>query len=263
MKVAALQLGLYPKHPEKAVDEAERQVRAASKKDARLICMPEHWLLSRVITSRDPILKRFGRLAKELDVFLNLGASFEKRPKGTWLTSHTISPVGVVISRQDKVHLYRRENREALPGSRFGLVEVDHFKVGVIVCHDLVFPETARTVTLMGAELLVVPSLIGAKGSQPWFTYLRARALENRVPIISPNICRPPGILGKSRIVDLRYDKKEHVMQLTEIKAGQLVKPLFAELDLGSNRFQRQERLRELIRSKAIDGLYAASRSAA
>jgi len=263
VKVAALQLGLYPNDSEKAAVEAELQARAAAKKEARLICMPEHWLLSRSIAGRDPILRRFERLAKELGVYLNLGANYEERKNGRWLTSHTLSPAGDIISRQDKVHLYRRENREALPGSRFGLVEVDGSKVGVLVCHDLVFPETSRTVTLMGAELLVVPSLIGTKGSEPWLIYLRARALENRVPIVSPNICLPPRILGKSCILDLRYDKKEHVMQLVEMKAGQLVKPLVAELNLKSNKRQRGERLRELLRSKAVDGLYAASRSAA
>jgi predicted amidohydrolase len=130
-----------------------------------------------------------------------------------------------------------------------------HNQDAVRICsEDLALP--------MGAELLVVPSLIGTRGSEPWLTHLRARALENRLPIISPNICLPPRILGKSCILDLRYDKKEHVMQLVEIKAGQLVKPLVAELNLRSNKRQREERLRELLRSKAVDGLYAASRSA-
>src|SRR5216683_318309 len=79
LKVAAVQLGIYPGKPEKAVAVAELQVRAASTSEAKLICLPEHWLQSRVLTSRDSIIKRFARLARELGVYLNLGANYEKR----------------------------------------------------------------------------------------------------------------------------------------------------------------------------------------
>ena len=249
MKVAALQLNIYPKHPEKAVVQAEIEVRSASKRGPILICLPEHWLLSRVLTSQDPILKRFAKLSKELGVYLNLGANYQKRGNKQWLTSHTLSPSGEVVSREDKVHLYRRENKEASPGSRFNLVEIDGFKVAVLVCHDMVFPETARTVALMGAELLVVPSMITAKGSGPWLTYLRARALENRMPIVSPNVFFPPRLLGQSCVMDLQYDKKEHIMQLIERKARTQDKAVIADLDLRSNQRPRTERLNELLRS--------------
>ena len=261
MKIAAVQLALHPKNPERAIGEAEVQVRAAAAKGARLICLPEHWLLSRVITSDDAVIRRFSRLAVELGVYLNLGANYERRVKKTWLTSHTISPSGRVISRQDKMHLYRRETREAQPGSRLGLVGVDGLKVGVLVCHDAVFPETARTLALMGAELLVVPSLITAMGGLPWLVYLRARSLENRIPIVSPNAFHPPKFLGGSCIMDLKYDGKEHIMQLAERKARPRRSVLVADIDFRANRPARKERLEELLRSGAIAMLHSAHRS--
>ncbi len=158
LRVAAVQPGVYRSQPDRAVAEAERQVRSASVMGARLICLPEHWLLSRILKEDDEITKEFSKLAKELDVYVNMGANFEKRGSSTYMTSQTISPEGEFISRQDKVHLYRREKRQAVPGSRFEVMEVDGFKVGVLVCHDVVFPETAREATLKGAELLLVPS---------------------------------------------------------------------------------------------------------
>jgi len=261
MKVAAVQLGLYPGNPDKAVAKAERQVRAASTSEARLICLPEHWLQSRVLTSRDTVIRRFARLAKELGVYLNLGANYEKRREGTWITSHTISPAGDVISRQDKVHLYREEAEKARPGSGFELVDVAGVKVAVLVCHDMVFPETARTVTLMGAGLLVVPSMITARGSEPWLVYLRARCLENRIPIISPNVYHPPRFMGPRCILDLRYNSREHVMQLVERKARPRKTALVAELDLRSQLSLRKERLRELLSSNTIWSLYSASKT--
>jgi predicted amidohydrolase len=260
MKVAAVQLGIYPNNPDRAVAKAELQVRSASTSEAVLICLPEHWLQSRVLTGSDTIIKRFARLAKELGVYLNLGANYEKRREGTWITSHTISPAGDVISRQDKVHLYRGEAEKARPGSGFELVDVEGMKVAVLICHDLVFPEAARTVTLKGAGLLVVPSMITARGSEPWLVYLRARCLENRLPIISPNVFHPPKFLGRSCILDLRYESREHVMQLMERKAHPRRMALSAELDLKSNLPLRKERLRELLRSNTIWSLYSASK---
>lgn len=260
MKVAAVQLGIYPGNPDLAIAKAELQVRAASRSSARLVCLPEHWLQSRILTSHGTIIRRFARLAKELGVYLNLGANYEKRGDGAWITSHTMSPTGDVISQQDKVHLYRRESEKALPGSGFDLINAEGVNVAVLVCHDMVFPESARTVTLMGAELLVVPSMITGTGSDPWLAYLRARCLENRLPIISPNVYHPPAFLGRSCILDLRYDKKEHVMRLKEWKAKPRTTSLAVELDLKSNRAPREERLRELLRSDTIRRLYSASK---
>lgn len=255
MKVAVVQLGLHPTNPDKAVKSAETQIRSAAGAGARLVCLPEHWLLSQVLSSRDPILLRFGNLARELGIYLNLGANYEKRGSKVYLTSQTFSPDGSLVSRQDKLYLYRSERRRAVPGSRFNLVDVDGFRVAVLVCHDVVFPETARTVTLMGAELLVVPSLIIAAGLDPWLVYLRARSLENRVPLVSANAYWPPRFLGRSVILDLNYSEKEHVMKLAEewTQPGRTF--VLADLDLRRNVHQRAERLRELRDSGAFPKL--------
>ncbi len=247
LKVAAVQLGLYKGQPDRAVTEAERQVRQASKTGARLICLPEHWLLSRVLEEDDETMRRFCALARELDAFINMGANFELRGAETYVTSATLSPDGQVISRQDKVHLYRREKRTAVPGSGFEIVIVDGFKVGILVCHDVVFPETAREVALKGAELLLVPSLISAEGIEPWLIYLRARSLENRIPVVAPNVYAPPSFPGRSCVLDLAYDKKEHVMELVERRAPGGKTSVLVDIDISSKKHLREERLRELM----------------
>ncbi len=246
LEVAAVQLGLHPNRPAGAADEAVMQVRDAARKGARLVCLPEHWLLSRVLRPDDATYRRFGDLARELDLYINMGANYEFRGDRIFVTSVTLSPDGRVLSRQDKLHLYRREKARAVPGTRSKLFDVDEFKVAVLVCHDLVFPETARTMTLRGAELLVVPALISTKGMEPWYVYLRARSLENRLPIVSPNIYAPPRFPGESRILILGYDKKEQVMEIVERRAPDKRTSIIARLDLRSLRPLREERLREL-----------------
>jgi predicted amidohydrolase len=246
LRVAAVQLGVYRGRPDKAVKEAERQVRQASAKGARLICLPEHWLLSRILLEDDVIVKRFSKLAKEIDAYINMGANFQVRDLHAHMTSTTLAPDGNVISSQDKVHLYRDEKRKAIPGSQFDVMTMDGFKVAVLVCHDVVFPETAREATFKGAELLLVPSLITAKGIEPWLVYLRARALENRVPVVAPNLYAPPQITGQSSVIDLNYNKKQHVMELVEHRASEGKTSVVVDLDLRSKRPFREERLREL-----------------
>jgi len=246
IRVAAVQTGVYMNNPVKAVKEAEVLIREAAGDGARLICLPEYWLLSKVLKSADPILQRFMKLGEELDAYINLGGYYESRGGRTYLTSQTVSPSGSVVSRQDKMHLYRGEKRRAAEGSRFELFTVDSARVGVLVCHDVVFPESARTMTMMGCELLVVPSFITARGTEPWLVYLRARALENRVPVVASNVYHPPKCLGRSHVIDLVYDKKERIMELIERVAQDRRTSLVVDIDFTAKSALRRERLREL-----------------
>jgi predicted amidohydrolase len=260
MKVAAVQLGLHPRKTNKALDEAESEVKAAARGGSDLVCLPEHWLLGYILEGRSPVLSRFAGLAKDLGIHLNLGANYERRRSKVYLSSHTFSRKGEVLPLQDKLHLYGREKLRASPGRRLNVIVVDGHKVGVLVCHDLVFPEPARTLVLMGAELLVVPALIVAEGFLPWLTYLRARALENRVPIVSPNCYAPPRFPGNSAIIALNYQRSSRIMQLRENLARPGSRVITADFDLGALARPRQERLDELKNSRSVDSLYEASR---
>src|SRR2546422_6807544 len=139
IRVAAVQTGIYGNNTGRALKNAEALVRSASEMGARLICLPEHWLLSKVLENgNDPILRRFTKLAEELDAYVNLGAYYESRGGRTHLTSLTVSPRGSVLSRQDKVHLYRRGERMGSEGSGFRLVTAGGAGGGVLVWHDVV-----------------------------------------------------------------------------------------------------------------------------
>lgn len=245
IRVAAVQTGVYAHDEKRAIREAEALVQRAAKKGARLICLPEHWLLSKVVESEDEVYERFAEVAMKTDAYINLGAFYEREGSATYLASPTMGPNGEVVARQRKVHLYRGEKKRALPGERFEIFKVDGVNVGTLVCHDAVFPESARTATLGGAELLLVPSLIISSGSRPWHIYLMSRSLENRVPLVSPNLYHPPRVSGKSIIVDLEYDKQHSVMRLKTVVAHGGRDVILADIELESKRALREERLRE------------------
>jgi len=244
--VAALQTGLYPEDEARAIKEALDFVKLAAERSARLIVFPEHWLIDRVLKPDDETYGKFSDLARKLNVYINLGGVYEKSDR-TYFLSPTISPDGEVISKQKKVHLFRRENSLAVGGDSFDNFEVDGINTGVLVCHDIVFPESSRTLVLNGAELLLNPSLITTRGIKPWETYVTARALENRVPIVAPNPFLKGRVLGNSLILDMRYEKNQGIMQVVNLaKVSSGKKAHIAKITFDDyQRELRKERLEE------------------
>jgi predicted amidohydrolase len=246
LTVAALQIGLHPKDEKRALQEGMSFVKSASNKSARLICFPEHWLIEKVLEPGDETYGTFSDLARENEVYINLGGVFEKTDQ-TFFVSPTISPRGEIISKQAKVHLFRRETKLAIGGDSFSTFEIDGIKTGTMVCHDVVFPESARTLVLRGAEFLLNPSLITSAGIEPWRIYLMARVLENRVPIVAPNPYLPRRVPGNSLVLGMKYEKKQGIMQVADLaKPSSGKKVIISKIIFDDNQSElRKERLSE------------------
>ncbi len=167
-----------------------------------MVCLPEHWLLEHYAT-QDRFENEFREWARTFRIWLVPGANYSRTDKQTRIESLLISPDGRVVGRQPKVHLFRREKERATPGEDYFVFDADGVAVGIIVCYDNVFPEVARILALKGADILFLPSRIDAEGLEPWRLYVMTRALENRVPIVAPNIYAPPRFPGGSVIVDV------------------------------------------------------------
>jgi predicted amidohydrolase len=107
-----------------------------------------------------------------------------------------------------KIHLYDsfgyRESAALSPGSLTPVVvEVGGFRLGLMTCYDLRFPELARLLVDQGAEVLVVPSawVAGPRKADHWRTLVRARAVENTVFVVAA--AQPgPRYTGRSLVVD-------------------------------------------------------------
>jgi predicted amidohydrolase len=107
-----------------------------------------------------------------------------------------------------KIHLYDsfgyRES-EALTAGAVApvLVELAGFRLGLMTCYDLRFPELARILVDHGAEVLVVPSawVAGPRKVEHWRILARARAIENTVFVVAA--AQPgPRYSGHSLVVD-------------------------------------------------------------
>ena len=246
LRVSAAQVALGQRDYGVALEKAEKLVKTAGEQGARIVCFPEHWLLE----YREHGQRAIDQLcdaAREARTFVITGANYmpDAAPKSTELRvrSVLIGPDGHLIGQQDKVHLFQSEKKVAKPGEHYNVFQTTLGKIGILICYDAMFPEAARTLALKGADLLFVPSRIGGAALDPWILYLRTRSLENRVPIIAPNVFRPPRYVGGSLIVDLDRQRDTNVVLpkvVASAKSGERL--ILADVNVELARGLRKER---------------------
>lgn len=147
-----------------------------------------------------------GRVAKERSTTVIAGmfetGSDPERPFNTLLVR------GSTEAAYRKMHLYDsfgyKESDRLTAGSLEPLViDLAGWRVGLMTCYDLRFPELARALVDDGAELLVVPAawVAGPRKVDHWRTLVRARAIENTVFVAAA--AQPgPRYTGHSLVVD-------------------------------------------------------------
>ncbi|MFC4597345.1 carbon-nitrogen hydrolase family protein [Cohnella hongkongensis] len=107
-------------------------------------------------------------------------------------TSYILDRNGIEIGRYRKVHLTHDEMKEPYArGSEFPVFELDFGKVGIMICYDNYYPESAALLALNGAELILYP-LFGDTLKSQWEIKLKARAIDNTVFVASCHIHSAP-----------------------------------------------------------------------
>ena len=145
---------------------------------------------------------------------------------------NTLVVRGAAEAAYRKIHLYdsfgyRESDRLSAGPVEPVLVDLAGFRLGLMTCYDLRFPEHARRLVDEGADVLVVPAawVAGARKADHWRTLARARAIENTVFVVAAG--QPgPRYTGHSLVVDPLGDV------LAEAGDGPAV--LSAELDAES-----------------------------
>ncbi len=111
--------------------------------------------------------------------------SGETRPFNTLVL---IDSTGRIVDTYRKLHLYDafsyQESSRIRPGDGgIKVAQVGDLRVGLMTCYDIRFPEQARALADVGADLLCVPAawFEGEHKIEHWETLLKARAIENTV----------------------------------------------------------------------------------
>jgi predicted amidohydrolase len=208
---------------------ADRLVREAAGRGARLVLLPEKWnVLGRgeamaqaaetLGPEPGPALSWARDVAGELGIDLIAGSVVERRPDHDRFgnTSVHFGPEGDVKAVYRKLHMfdvevdgvrYAESEHEEAGDSVVVTALADGTQLGMSICYDVRFPELYRELSDRGAQVLVVPSAFTlATTRDHWEVLLRARAIENQCFVIAANQIgpHPPDHRsgGRSMIID-------------------------------------------------------------
>jgi len=183
-------------------------------------------------------------VAKQKTVFIIPGAFLERIDDEIYVSCPIISKKGKLIGRQLKIHPFGLQRKDVKPGIKAEVFNLGKFKLGVVICYDAVFPEVSRVLATKGADVLFFPSKIKTEGVGPWHIYLQARALENRIPVVAPNVCAGP-FGGKSIVVDFSYNKRNEIALPRPRILSESPQVLAANIDIAQARNIRRERFKD------------------
>ena len=206
---AAVQMSI-PETREKSIEKADALVREAAAKGANVILLPElfeTWYFCQerryesyalaLPVGENPAVKHFSALAKELGAVIPV--SFYERDENVLYNSVAmIDADGSLLGIYRKTHIpddhfYQEKFYFTPGGTGFKVWDTRFGKIGVGICWDQWFPEAARCMALMGAELLLYPTAIGSEpiiecDSMPhWRRCMQGHAAANLVPVVAAN----------------------------------------------------------------------------
>jgi N-carbamoylputrescine amidase len=193
------------------VDRAERAVREAAGRGAQVVLLQElfetpyfckdhlasHFALARPIAG-SPVVQRFRALARELEVALPLSV-FERANNAYFNSLAMIDADGTVLGVYRKSHIPEgpgyHEKYYFSPGDTgFRVWQTRYGVLGVGICWDQWFPEAARCMALMGADVLLYPTAIGSEphdasidSRDHWQRCMQGHAAANVMPLVASN----------------------------------------------------------------------------
>lgn len=207
--VAAIQMRCYPE-VEKSLAAAEKMVRKAAAQGANIILLPELFAREYFCQQRrydfydyampvteDPAVQMGMRLAKELQVVLPI-SFYEKDINRLYNSVACIDADGELLGVYRKTHIpddhFYQEKFYFSPGdSGFRVFNTKYGVIGIGICWDQWFPETARCMAVQGAEILFYPTAIGSEpilecDSMPhWRRVMQGHAAANLMPVVAAN----------------------------------------------------------------------------
>ncbi|MDR3677356.1 MAG: carbon-nitrogen hydrolase family protein [Acidobacteriota bacterium] len=131
-----------------------------------------------------PVTEAVARKAREYHTYLITGM-LEREGGKAYDTAVLIDRQGRIAGKYRKVHLPLAEVEGGeTPGSEYPVFDTDFGRIGILICWDMFFPETARILRLAGANIVFVP-IAGDPGARHYDVTTRARALDNGVYLVT------------------------------------------------------------------------------
>jgi N-carbamoylputrescine amidase len=216
------------------LSRVENYVRDAAARGAQVVLPPElfqgpyfcreqnvDWFAAARSVEDDEGVARMREVALELGVVVPV-SFFERAGQAYYNSVAVVDAGGALLGVYRKSHIPDgpgyQEKFYFRPGDTgFRVWPTRHGTIGVGICWDQWFPEAARAMMLLGAEILFYPTAIGSEPHEPeldtrdpWQRAMIGHAVSNAVPVVSANrIGDEQGqrFYGSSFIADQRGDK--------------------------------------------------------
>ena len=192
------------------IEKADAMVREAAGQGADIILLPElferqyfcqerryeYYAFAKPVLENDAVC-HFRRIARELGVVIPV-SFYEKDGCSLYNSAAMLDADGTILGVYRKTHIpddhYYQEKFYFTPGNTgFRVWNTRFGRVGIGICWDQWFPETARCMAVQGAEILLYPTAIGSEpilnvdSSGHWRRVMQGHAAANLVPVAAAN----------------------------------------------------------------------------
>jgi nitrilase len=193
MKLALWQTVGFPAQVTANLAALESSAGAAATAGAALLLCPECWLCGYNIGDAVTALaersdgrsaQRIAEIARQHHIAIAYGYAEREASSGEIYNSvQVIGADGAVLAHYRKTHLFGPSECAAYrPGQRFEPpFPFGEFSIGLLICYDVEYPEAVRSLALMGADVILVPTALTDEYAAVPDFIVPARSIENQV----------------------------------------------------------------------------------
>lgn len=189
--VCVVQTPSYPYDKAGNLQRALDTMETAAAQGASLILFPEMFLTGYLIRNKleelsesledGPALAALSAKAKALSMGVLMGLPLKNPTGKPYNAIVMIDRDGTIAGVQAKTHFFGGEEKMFSPGEALQAFDTSFGRMGILVCYDGEFPETARSLALDGAKMICMCAANMTPYEDYHFVYMRTRAMENRI----------------------------------------------------------------------------------
>ncbi|WP_066048709.1 carbon-nitrogen hydrolase family protein [Robertmurraya korlensis] len=195
MKIALVQMKPVLHDKPKNLEMMHYHIQKASLQKCQLILFPELVLTGYFTREKTKELAedingesilQLKDWAREYNLMIIAGFP-EKVEEEVFNSAVIIDQKGEIVGTYQKVHLWDEEEKYFSAGQNFPVWQTVFGTIGVMICYDTEFPETARILAEKGASIILAPTANMTPLEHLQKTYIQSRAAENQVFVATTN----------------------------------------------------------------------------
>lgn len=248
-RTAILQMRSAGRDTMKNTETVISKMREASKAGADILLLPECFLNgyelpienSEALEDNDKCIVKICSAAQEFGVGV-IATALTQGKRKPQNSAYVIDKAGNILMKYSKVHTCDFADEKCLEsGKEFKVCDFHGMKLGIMICYDREYPESARLLMLKGAEIILVPNDCGSM--KPRIQALSTRAYENMVGVAMAN---PNGTNAgcSCAFSPICWDGNGECIDNTLLLADEMTEGLyFADFDMDKIRHYREHEM--------------------